>query len=422
VIVHVEDASTGEPLSDIEVMLIIDEERVLAIAADPKDRYAIGLGAGEFHRKSASISMQLGGLEIFIGMVMIPPAVGYACTTLAPEVGEVLMDLLPKLTEPYPRAKKDFEAMMEEAEEMNILLINRLKKWEAFMLAKKKKGQLDKLRACTDWEEHRFPNPFWVIGFSMDFLRPAFPWVPDRIYVIVDAALEAYPPCAEIVRGERSEEIWERSDEKMASLKSFRASIETTIEAKGAWERLVTGGCLVSTIEAYIEVPDKVYAIARIIEPEEVQPCEVLKIGDSSYIKWPPYDEWKEYHAGGFLPEALMSSREALTRLKIADCARDVRREADEEIGGVEVYHFTFSIDGKKYLKVLIEPEQVSWEDMEGMEIEGRGEIWIGKEDLLRRRVRVNLILTYPGKEDMIRSESLMEIADFNRPVRIPSP
>jgi hypothetical protein len=199
VMVHVEDESTGEPLSDIEVMLIMDGEKILAMAADPEDRYAIGLGVGTLRRKTASASMQVGGLEIFIGLVMIPPAVGYAYTTLAPKVVETFAYLLPKLTEPYPRAKKDFEAMIEEAARGDILLINSLKGQEgAFMFAKGKKGQLDKMLACVDWEERRFPNPFWVIGFSMDFLRPVFPWVPDMTYIIVDAALEVYPPCAEI--------------------------------------------------------------------------------------------------------------------------------------------------------------------------------------------------------------------------------
>ena len=215
-------------------------------------------------------------------------------------------------------------------------------------------------------------------------------------------------------------EILDKSHEEMETLNSFHTSTETTIE----YEEEEAGGLY--TIQADIEMPDKVYIILKAKNGEigEEIPVEVLMIGRARYVKWPDRNKWEEmgYDHYGW-PEILTISRESLVRLPIGDYAKDVRKEPDEEIGGVAVYQLTFSIDWDEYIKVLVGPlaEFVPEILVDG---KGKGRVWIGKEDLFRRKIEIDSTFYFTGSGETreIRNKSSTMLSDFNKPAKIPMP
>jgi len=150
--------------------------------------------------------------------------------------------------------------------------------------------------------------------------------------------------------------------------------------------------------------------------------CEVIKIGDKSYVRTEDEAEW-----GGERSDVGCVVLPIPEVLKPLDSLIDLEQLPDEQIDGVECFHYR----GKADIDSLVEKTGMTYQQtQEFLEVMRRTstnvELWVGKDDYLIRQIKIRV--RFPesepgiGEEKWATQTTVMRFYDFNKPIAIEPP
>jgi outer membrane lipoprotein-sorting protein len=201
-----------------------------------------------------------------------------------------------------------------------------------------------------------------------------------------------------------AEEIVAQSNAKMKDVKTMHFNMDVSTE--------VSGMAITITSTGVAEQPDKAYmtmeAMGQKVEVLVLSKTEVyMREGNST--SWTPVPADQLSQVG--------TNTDVMAQLQITDMANNIVKAEDEKIDGVDCYHLTFDIDLKKYFE-KVNPSMA--EQIQVGDNPGKGELWVGKADMLNRKLTMNASFTTQGTEATL--DMTMTATDFNKPVDIPQP
>lgn len=171
--------------------------------------------------------------------------------------------------------------------------------------------------------------------------------------------------------------------------------------------------------EGEFSAPDRFRA--KII-PETGPWCEVIKIGDKSYVRTSDKAEWGDGKSDATC--VVLPIAEVLEPL---DSLIDLEQLPEEQIDGVDCLHYRGKVD----LDSLVEKTRVPYQQTpELLEVMRRAsidvELWVGKDDYLIRQMitRGRFPESEPGtgEEKWATQTTIMRFYDFNKPIAIEPP
>jgi WD40 repeat protein len=195
------------------------------------------------------------------------------------------------------------------------------------------------------------------------------------------------------------EEILEGNAAAQATLKTFQGMTEMEVEAAGQTMSMIS--------QTMMEPPDKEYALTEILG----QQIETVTLdgAESFFTRQAGADVWIKMdaeQAGVMLP----------TKMQINEFALSPQLEGEEAVDGVDSYVIAYDIDMARFFEA--DPRMATFFDP--LATTGSGKAWIGKEDLLIRKMEVEMAMK--GAE--LDLTMLMEatVGGFNEPIAIPQP
>ena len=209
------------------------------------------------------------------------------------------------------------------------------------------------------------------------------------------------------------EEILDTSRKNMSDLESYHLEVDTVIRIPSTkTEAAQDQG--VSRLVADVAAPNRLKATLSFVAPlasgqDEMAQIEIVTIGDTTYSTDPATGVWESRPS---TEEDLVMSRLAA---KAVESMTDATRLADEEVGGVLSYR----------LKGNVRPDVLGPTQDPGVEAASVetivAEIWIGKDDLLVRRVTIDPDLQAAEVTGTALTLTLM-LSRFNEAVIVVAP
>lgn len=195
--------------------------------------------------------------------------------------------------------------------------------------------------------------------------------------------------------------IVEQSAAKTSTVKSFHLVVN--IENVPA----PSSGLGLTFIDGDIAVPAKLQA--RIGGTFQGVPLnsELIVLGKRYFLKDPFSGKWRVVSVA-MNPAAFFDPVKGV--LGVIEGARDVRGRGSEDVGGVSCYRLAANVQASALTPLL------------GNAASGKllpVEIWIGKHDLLLRRIRLSGPIAATERADAVRT---VELSAFDEPVRIAAP
>ena len=201
--------------------------------------------------------------------------------------------------------------------------------------------------------------------------------------------------------GPAPEELVAETAEKTAEAESFHliVNVENVPDP--------SSGLGLTFVDGDIAVPDRMKAKVGGSFSGVPISSELVVVGDDHWLKIPLLGTWQKVDLSTTV-ERFLDPEQGV--LRVVEGATDVRDEGSEEVGGVDTYHLSATVRGEDVAELLlVEPEA------ETVPIE----LWIGKDDLLLRRVRVSGPVGPDEGEDAVRT---VELSAFDEPVEITAP
>ena len=163
-------------------------------------------------------------------------------------------------------------------------------------------------------------------------------------------------------------------------------------------------------LDGAMELPDRAHGTFDILG----ETTEFLRLGEENYIGYPGYGFEPDYYdeSGG----AILGLLRPLVDPRAAELFSELERLPDETLEEGEFYHITFRMDMLWFI------EEFGDEILTGMEIRGRGDLFIDPETFLPHRFSLdcNSCLLPLGQDmDLLLDFTLY---DFNETVHIPTP
>ncbi len=134
---------------------------------------------------------------------------------------------------------------------------------------------------------------------------------------------------------------------------------------------------------------------------------DLVVVGDEYFLKIPFTGEWRKIDVDT-LPSAFFDPEQGI--LAVIEGATDLTRDGSEDVGGVPSYRLTGKVRAEDLKPLLNTAEGTQLLAME---------VWIGKEDMLLRRVRLSGPISPDEGEDAVRT---VELSAFDEPVQISAP
>ena len=158
------------------------------------------------------------------------------------------------------------------------------------------------------------------------------------------------------------------------------------------------------------------------ISPETGRWCEVVKMGDRSYVRTSDKAEW-----GGEKSDVTCVILPIAEVLEPLDSLIDLEQLMDEQIDGVESFHYR----GKADPDSLVEKTGIGYQQtpeylemMLGTSMDV--ELWVGKDDYLIRQMMTTIrspeSAAGTGEEKWAIQTTMMRFYDFNKPIAIEPP
>ena len=161
-----------------------------------------------------------------------------------------------------------------------------------------------------------------------------------------------------------------------------------------------------------VDLPDRAHGTFEISGERQ----GFLRLDDEEYIAEEGYGfEADDYNETGAV---FLDLLKPLLKPGVADeQLTELDRQPDETIDGREFYHITFRMDMREFIETLTE------EKLPGVEIRGRGQLFIDQESLLPDRFKVDCeSCLSPAFGDDVDLLVDFTLSMFNEPVQIPSP
>lgn len=171
--------------------------------------------------------------------------------------------------------------------------------------------------------------------------------------------------------------------------------------------------------EGEFSAPDRFRAK---ISPETGRWCEVIKIGDKSYLRTSDELEW-----GGEKSDVMCVVLPITEVLESLDSLIDLEQLPDEGIDSVDCLHYRGKVD----IDSLVEKTGMAYQQTpEFLEVMLRTsidiELWVGKDDYLIRQmittIRSPESEAGTGEEKWGTQTTIMRFYDFNKPIAIEPP
>jgi hypothetical protein len=160
---------------------------------------------------------------------------------------------------------------------------------------------------------------------------------------------------------------------------------------------------------------------------------EIIIVGRMQYDREVGSDDWEVRE----WPESFTSQDLAAGYAEELGSLVELVRMSDEEVDGVDCFHYKGSVDMKargEEERAKLDPSEPYYEErLEALEIYDQWqltyELWVGKEDYLLRQLEQNqwVVLVKDAGEDTEREEhynttAIWRFFDFNQPIQIEPP
>lgn len=165
--------------------------------------------------------------------------------------------------------------------------------------------------------------------------------------------------------------------------------------------------------------PDSVKITMMVSMAGEQSPAiEIVKIGDTVYIKDPESQQWMMENEVESYQELKEIENFALAAIEFISAFESSSLLSDEEISGVLCYHVKGTVDSAK-----LEDPSTKFAPTDTVS----ADLWIGKEDYLVRRILLEVQADAPssGTEIPISGANfsfIYEFSKFNEPITIDAP
>jgi hypothetical protein len=204
------------------------------------------------------------------------------------------------------------------------------------------------------------------------------------------------------------DQILSQSRLKMKDVKSMAIGMEVRLTSQGQNVMITGEGVARLPDQSYMKMSAEGQGIELIAQPQD----KFFMKGDTTQGKWIPLTK-QQVNEGTGVSLNVLEVQTILAGLYTAPVLVN-----EEKINNADCYHLVFSINSQKYLEQLLPAAIPNGVDPKTTTVEG--ELWIGKEDLLMRKVRVDLVMQV--KQQPAGTVTIFTNSKFNEAVEIPKP
>jgi lipoprotein LprG len=227
--------------------------------------------------------------------------------------------------------------------------------------------------------------------------------VPGRLILLVATLVlvGASAGCGGGGSGKSAEELVSESVTATSAVKSFHLSIDVENSAPSS------KGLNLKFVDGDVLVPDKLKGKVGGTFAGIAISTELIVVGHDYFLKTPFGSSWQKIDVDT-LPEAFFDPEKGI--LAVIQGASGLENDGSEDVGGVDCYR----VAGKVEADVL-KPLLSTAEGTQELEME----IWIGKDDMLIRRLRLTGPVSPEEGKDAVRN---VELSQFDEAVTITAP
>ncbi len=209
-------------------------------------------------------------------------------------------------------------------------------------------------------------------------------------------------------------ELIAKAEASMQQLETMSVRQSTSLEAAGLRQSQNQTCQARYTQEHVYCITESTIAFGEMEPTEEY--VELLQHGDRLWVRQEPNGEWEELPEEevaqmGSLVENVSGLGDYLTTATVAGTAT---------LDGAPVYEITFDLDVAEYLESLLGEEFGQGLSETALSAEATGQMWIGQEDFLLRRINADMHFDIEG--ETVTTTSRAAYTGFNEPVEIPDP
>jgi hypothetical protein len=201
--------------------------------------------------------------------------------------------------------------------------------------------------------------------------------------------------------GKSADDLVSETVAKTGAIKSFHLSIDTKNVATSG------SGLSLTFVDGNVLVPDRLKGKIGGTFAGIPITTELIVVGDRYYLKSPFGNTWQKIDVAT-LPSAFFDPEHGI--LAVIQGASDLKRDGSEDVGGVGCYRVTGKVQADELKTLLSDARGTQELDME---------LWIGKDDMLVRRLRLTGPISPDEDANAVRT---VELSQFDEPVHVSAP
>jgi len=224
---------------------------------------------------------------------------------------------------------------------------------------------------------------------------------PVLVLVLVAAGCGGGGSKAPTATTPSAEQVVRQTAEKTGALETFHFAFDTKNPAAS------TSGLNLTSGEGDVKVPDRLDAsVAGTLSGVSLT-SEVVFAGEQQFLKNPLTGEWQRFDTATS-PVAYFDPAKGV--LAVVEQARNLKLDGSETVDGVDCYRLTGTVSARDVAKFLATKPSDRSVDVE---------LYVGKDDLLLREVRVLGPVASGEPSDIERD---VRLSRFDEPVSIEAP
>jgi hypothetical protein len=200
--------------------------------------------------------------------------------------------------------------------------------------------------------------------------------------------------------GKSAEELVSESVTKTSDVKSFHLVVDVEHGKSSG------SGLNLNFVDGDVLVPDRLKGKVGGTFLGLSISTDLVVVGETYYLKV-PFSGWRKIDVDT-LPAAFFDPEQGI--LAVIQGASDLKRDGSEEVGGADCYRVTGKVQADTLKPLLSTAEGSQTVDME---------LWIGKDDMLIRRVRLSGPISPDEDANAVRT---VDLSNFDEPVEISAP
>ena len=196
-------------------------------------------------------------------------------------------------------------------------------------------------------------------------------------------------------------ELVSESVAKTTAVKSFHLAVDTeNVKPSGS-------GLSLTFVDGDVLVPDKLKGKVGGTFAGVSISTDLVVVGDTYYLKNPFGNGWQKIEVST-LPSAFFDPEKGI--LAVVQGASGLENDGSEEVAGVDCWRVKGKVQAGTLKPLLSEAEGTQELDME---------VWIGKDDMLLRKLRLTGPISPGEAADAVRT---VELSQFDEAVQITAP